>query len=202
MPHYFIEEEQNMAVLEKATNNYYRINFDDCAVRGTRVFVNFHIYNSVTERDKEKERTPKWAEFFQKLRESVNARYTALLAAVEASGHTPEGVMSADGDGMIDAERFPELCILQDNYMELAPFERDIGARLFRYGDNEKPALVIPETVGSELAALGFIEEWITAPVLLDGGAEVYAGDYEGEPISHEFYYNRLKAVMNETEDC
>ena len=84
----------------------------------------------------------------------------------------------------------------------LAPFEQAIGERLYRYGDNEKPALVISGEVGEELAALGFDDAWILEPVLLDGGAEVYAGDYNGEPIAHELFYERLKTVMGETEDC
>ena len=49
---------------------------------------------------------------------------------------------------------------------------------------------------------MGFNEEWITDPILLDGGAEVYAGEYNGESITHEFFYERLKAVMGETVDC
>ncbi|MGI6522820.1 MAG: hypothetical protein ACOX2Y_02945 [Christensenellales bacterium] len=43
-----------MALREKATNHYYKINFDLCAVRGLKVFVNFSVYNSTEERDKEK----------------------------------------------------------------------------------------------------------------------------------------------------
>ena len=54
----------------------------------------------------------------------------------------------------------------------------------------------------SELSILGFEEEWITSPVMLDGGGEVLAGDYDGEPMTYEFFYERLKTVMGETEDC
>lgn len=28
------------------------------------------------------------------------------------------------------------------------------------------------------------------------------AGDYNGEPITYELFYERLKFVMGETEDC
>lgn len=190
-----------MALKEIETNHYYRINFDSCKVAGYKVFVNFHAYKSAAERDKEKERTSKWAEFFHKLRENLHTQYTELLAA-GAAGLTPEAVLSDTEEGRIDMVKFPELRILQDKMNELEPFEKAIGERLFKYGNDEKPALVITEAVGGQLEALGFDGDWIVEPVLLDGGAEVYAGDYEGEPITHEFYYNRLKTVMGETEDC
>ena len=137
-----------MAILEKATNNYYRINFDTCAVRGLKVFVSFSAYKSAEEREKEKQRVGKWAEFFQKIRESLHTQYTGLLAQVEAAGLKPEQVLSESEEGKIDAVKFPALRAAQDKANALEPFEKGIGERLYRYGDNEKPALVIPSGVG------------------------------------------------------
>jgi hypothetical protein len=77
-----------------------------------------------------------------------------------------------------------------------------IGDRLFKYKDIEKETLVIPNDVREEIEALGFQREWTDFPILLDGGGEVYAGDYNGEPITYEFFYERLKTVMGETENC
>jgi len=191
-----------MALLEKATNNYYKIEFDKCAIRGLKVYVNFSVYKSAAERDKEKERECKWAEFFRKLRESLHNQYSGLLAQIEAQGLKPEQVLSATEEGKIDAEKYPVLRIAQDKMNALEPFELGIGERLYRYGDNEKSALVIPSELLDELITLGFDDAWITDPVLLDGGAEVCTGEYHGEPITHELFYERLKAVMGETEDC
>ncbi|MCL2797175.1 MAG: hypothetical protein FWD58_03880 [Firmicutes bacterium] len=189
-----------MAILEKATKNYYKIEFDICAVRGLKVFVNFTAYKSVDEREKEKQREGKWAEFFRKLRESIQTKYDTLLAEVEALGVNPNSVV--DGHGFINENRFPELRKKQDELAALAPLELGVGERLFKYGDNEKPALVIPHEAGEQLSALGFDDEWITDPVLLDGGAEVNTGDYAGEPITYGLFYERLKSVMGETVDC
>jgi hypothetical protein len=86
--------------------------------------------------------------------------------------------------------------------LELEPFEQAIGDRLFKYKDIEKETLIIPDEVKAVLQALGFEQQWIDLPVLLDGGGEVLAGDYDGEPITYEFFYERLKSVMGETEDC
>lgn len=191
-----------MAVREIATNNYFKINFDSCAVRGLKVFVNFSAYQSTDEREKEKERVPKWAEFFQKLRENLHTQYSGLLAAIAAAGLTPEQVLSQTEENKIDAEIYPALRAAQDKMNDLEPYEKSIGAGLFRYEENENQPLVIPGEVSSELAALGFDEAWVTDPIVLNGGAEVYTGDYNGEPITHEFFYERLKSVMGETEDC
>lgn len=191
-----------MAVLEKATNNYYKINFDRCAVRGLKVFVNFSVYNSTEEREKEKERQGKWTEFFQKLRGNLQSQYDALIKGIDAEGLTSEQVLSESEEGMIDSEKYPELRAMQNKLLILEPFEQEIEDRLYKYRDDEKESLIITDNVRKELESLGFEEEWIISPVLLDGGGEVYAGDYDGEPITYEFFYERLKSVMGETEDC
>ena len=191
-----------MALREKATNHYYKINFDLCAVRGLKVFVNFSVYNSTEEREKEKERQGKWTEFFQRLRGNLQSQYDALIKAIDAEGLTPEQVLSESEEGMIDLTKYAELRAMQNNLLNLEPYEQEIGNRLFKYSDDEKKTLIIPANIKNELEGLGFNEEWIASPVLLDGGGEVYTGDYHGEPITYEFFYERLKSVMGETEDC
>lgn len=191
-----------MALLEKVTNHYYKIDFDRCAVRGLKVFVNYSIYKDTSEREKEKERQGKWTEFFQKLRENLQSQYDNLLESISNEGLTPEQVLSEIEEGMIDLAKYPELRELQNKLLELEPFEQAIGDRLFKYKDIDKETLIIPDEVKAELETLGFEQQWIDLPVLLDGGGEVYAGDYNGEPITYEFFYERLKTVMGETEDC
>ena len=191
-----------MALREKATNHYYKINFDLCAVRGLKVFVNFSVYKSTEQREKEKERQGKWTEFFQRLRENLQSQYDALIKAIDTKGLTPEQVLSESEEGMIDSAKHSELRIMQNKLLNLEPFEQEIGDRLFKYSDDEKKTLIIPAKIKNELEGLGFEEEWIASPVLLDGGGEVYTGDYRDEPITYEFFYERLKSVMGETEDC
>ena len=187
-----------MALLEKITNNYYKIDFDLCAVRGLKVFVAYSIYKDTAERENEKERQSKWAEFFQKLRERLQSKYDTLLQSISNEGLTPEQIL----EGMIDSAKYPELREMQNKLLELEPFEQAIGDRLFKYKDIEKESLIIPDEVKAELEELGFEQAWIDLPILLDGGGEVLAGDYNGEPITYELFYERLKSVMGETEDC
>lgn len=191
-----------MALLEKSTNNYYKIDFDRSAVRGLKVFVNYNIYKDISERQKEKERQGKWTEFFQKLREKLQSQYDTLLQSISNEGLETEQVLSENEEGMIDSAKYPHLRELQNKLLELQPFEQMIGDRLFKYKDIEKETLVIPDDVREEIEALGFQREWTDSPILLDGGGEVYAGDYYGEPITYEFFYERLKTVMGETENC
>jgi len=58
------------------------------------------------------------------------------------------------------------------------------------------------EDIAKQLAELGFEDEWILDQIRITVGAEVEVGDYKGEPISQEFYYDCLKTVMGETDDC
>jgi hypothetical protein len=203
MPQYFIKKEiNNMALLEKSTNNYYKIDFDRSAVRGLKVFVNYNIYKDTSEREKEKERQGKWTEFFQKLREKIQSQYDTLMQSISNEGLETEQVLCESEEGMIDSAKYPNLRELQNKLLELQPFEQMIGDRLFKYKDIEKETLVIPDDVREEIEALGFQREWTDSPILLDGGGEVYTGDYYGEPITYEFFYERLKTVMGETENC
>ncbi|MGI6593541.1 MAG: hypothetical protein ACOX24_00410 [Christensenellales bacterium] len=190
-----------MAVLEIETNHYYKINFDRCAVRGLKVFVNYSTYQSIEDRDKEKEREEKFATFFQNIREHNQSKYNELIAMIEAQELVPEQIVE-DDNGLIDRDNYPALRAKQDKLNKLEHLGIEIGERLFEYTNTERDELIISENTQQELESLGFDLVWITDPIKLNGGGEVYAGDYGGEPITHEFFYNRLKTVMGDTEDC
>lgn len=190
-----------MAVLEIETNHYYKINFDRCAIRGLKVFVNYSTYQSIEDRDKEKEREEKFAAFFQNIRANAQSKYDELIAEVESQELVPEAIIG-DESGLIDKDNYPELRAMQDKLNELEYLEVEIGERLFEFSNTERDELVIADDTQGELGNLGFELEWITDPIKLSGGGEVFAGDYSGELITHEFFYNRLKAVMGDTEDC
>lgn len=190
-----------MAVLEIETNHYYKINFDRCAIRGLKVFVNYSTYQSTEDRDKEKEREEKFATFFQNIRANAQSKYDELIAEVESQALVPEEIIE-DDNGLIDKVNYLELRAMQDKLNELEHLEIEIGERLFKFSNTEIDDLVITEDMQQDLEALGFEMEWITDPIKFNGGGEVYAGEYDGEPITHELFYERLKTVMGDTEDC
>lgn len=191
-----------MAVLEIATNHYYKINFDKCAVRGLKVFVDYSIYQSVDEREKEKQRQDKWAVFFQSLRQNIEDIHKDIMLTLEANNFTPEEVLSQDEEDMIDGVRYPELRAKQDNMNTLEYYEKEINERLFKYGDENIQPLEIPSDIKAMLENLGYQSQWIDSPIVFQGGGEIYTGDYNGEEITYEFFYQRLKGVMGETKDC
>lgn len=190
-----------MAILEIQTNNYYKINFDSCCVRGRKVFVNFSNYASENERQKEKDRGEKVAEFFVALRQSLQKQYEGLFQKISELQLQPDDVRSSTEDNKIDRERFPELRELQDKMNALEPYENIIVNGLYCYGE-DAVAPEIPIDILSELEKLGFDKSWISDPIKITNGAEIYVGEYGDEPITQEFYYSRLKSVMGETQDC
>ncbi len=120
---------------------------------------------------------------------------------MESQELVPEEIIEEES-GLIDKDNYPELRAMQDKLNELEHLGIEIGERLFEYTNTERDELTISENMQQELENLGFDLEWITDPIKLNGGGEVYAGDYNGEEITYEFFYERLKAVMGDTEDC
>lgn len=190
-----------MALLENSTNNYYKIDFDNCSVRGRQVYVKFRTYENETDRNKEKERAGKWAEFFQQIRETLKGLYDSLIADIESKGLKPEDILSPTEENKIDVERFPELRAKQDEMNALEPFEALIPNALYSYG-GEQMKVNIPEEIEEKLVALGYEKEWLTDPVKITAGAEICVGEYNNEPIDHELFYERLKTVMGAVTDC
>ena len=187
-----------MGLIEKETGNYYKINFDRCKIQGLQVFVNYSVYESEAHRLKEKEREVKWAEFFQKLREDLDARNGELLTQIEAAGLEPTEILNAD-EGLIDRAKYPRLRELQDDCTQLQDLERTIGERLFRIGEVPPLCLEFSDETSKRLKALGFDKSWLTEPVRIIAGGEVNTGEYKGEPINQELFYNRLKSVLGDS---
>lgn len=191
-----------MAILEHETNNYYKIEFNDCMIKGRDVIVNFSVYKSPQDREKEKARQPFITEFVSRLQQEATSLYSEIFTGIGALGRSPTDILSETEDNKIDRERFPELRAIQDKMNGMEDIMRSFFERCYKYGDRETELMeyIIPK---QELEDYGFNEIWITDPVYLTNKAEIYCGEYEGEEITHEFYYNRLKTVMNENiEDC
>lgn len=219
-----------MAILDNKNCNYYKIDFDNCSVRGRKVFVTFTIYESAAEREKEKDRLPKWPKYHQALREKLDTAYKALLSSatgeLEKAPKKEKAVllqvkevspylqslpeeeqalaqfMKISADGKIDKVMHPELRAMQDAMDDLQPYEGLLQNSIYAYGDQHNK-MEIPANIEKQLEELGFDPAWVTDPIKLSGKAEVCVGDYNDEHIDHEFYYNRLKAAMpGDIADC
>lgn len=184
-----------MAVLEKETNNYFKIEFEDCMVKGNSVIVAFSTYVTDEERNKEKQRRPLFTLFFNNLQTLINSLQNEIIFSVENLKKSPEEIL--DSMGKIRREAYPELRAKQDTIIELEQMHNSIFERCYVYGNIEHSPL--EEMENKEiLIGLGYDENWLKEPIRLTTRAQVYCGEYSGEKIAHAFYYNRLKTKMSD----
>ncbi len=189
-----------MAIKIEETNNYYKVEFDECKIMGLSVYVVFSVYCSPDEREKEKLMRPRYIEFFNKAQAEINRNYQALLDGVSKTGKTAEEIV--DEDGLVLAE-YAELRKLQDRVNNLNQTLMSIDQHLYKYGEGQLPEVEFIVPSAELTGEFGFDEQWTNSPVALSKKAEIYCGEYDGEAISHEFYYDRFKGVLVGTQvDC
>ena len=195
----FIIKGVAMAILERSTNNYYKIDFDECMIKGTSVIVAFSTYQATEDREKEKARRPLLNEFLSNVQQRLTTLYNELISGCEALGKSPEEIVDSAG---VILDDYPELKAMQAELNNLKSLPQAVFERFYQYGDNILPQ--IEYSVSKELLeGYGFDEIWITDPIRLTTKAQIYCGEYNGEAIGYELYYNRLKERMNDSiEDC
>lgn len=188
-----------MAILERSTNNYYKIDFDECMIKGTLVIVAFSTYKTTEDREKEKACRPFLNEFLNNVQQRLTTLYNELISGCEALGKNPEEIIDSNG---VILEAYPELKSKQAEMNALESMPQAVFERFYQYGDNILPQ--IEYSVSKELLeGYGYNESWITDPIRLTTKAQIYCGEYNGETIGYEFYYNKLKERMNDSiEDC
>lgn len=190
-----------MAILMEETQNYYKIEFEECKVMGLSVYVTYSVYKTTQDRENEKIRRSLLSAFITKVQQRITELNDGLLAAVSELGVEPSDIV--DENGMIIAESYPELRAQQNELISLLNIPQQVYDNSYRYGDGIPAALEY--TVSKEVLAeeYGFDENWVTDPIMLSAKAEVYCGEYEGEAISQEMYYTRLKTrLVGEHADC
>lgn len=189
-----------MAILEKETNNYYKIDFDNCMIKGLSVIVSFAVYLTTEEREKEKTRKQPITDFINRVQQTAGEKYNSLIEQVNILGISAE--TDLDENGLIKAEVNEVLRALQIEINNLSSMPNQIFEHCYRYGDNI-PQDIVWHTSVEDLESYGFEEEWITDPIRLSAMAQIYCDEYNGEEITYDFYYNRLKTRMNDNiEDC
>lgn len=191
-----------MAILEQDTGNYYKVLFDECMIKGKAVIAAFAVYENMEQREKEKKREPLWLPFLNSVQARLTGMYQEILAELERLKIQPEIALSKTEENKIDKELYPELRSKQDAMNRLEAIFGDINLHFYIFGKDSTHKEV--DTASLELLQpFGFNAEWITDPIRLSNKAQVYCGEYNGEPIEHEFYYNKLKERMNESAvDC
>jgi hypothetical protein len=198
-----LNEEVFMAILEKETGHYYKILYDECMIKGNAVIVAFEIYSGVQERTKEQARAEPWKKYANAMQERIDALYKKLIEEIEKRGLGPTDVISKTEENKVDRELYPDLRAIQDEMNLLEITQDSTSARFYKMTAGENQAAEVSPDGLEAVEQYGFDGAWLGDPVLIAGKAQIYVGDYEGEPITHEFYYNRLKKHMSENiEDC
>jgi hypothetical protein len=190
-----------MAILEKSTNNYYKIDFDNCMIKGLSVIVAYAVYLSDQDRLNEKERRPLITAFINAVNQEAGTKYEQLISKVNELGISAE--TDVDENGIIKEEVNAELRALQIEISDLSSMPNQIFEQCYRYGDAVPPEVnyFIDKQVLVE--KYGLDETWITDPIKLTAVAQVYCDEYNGGAITQEFYYNRLKTRMSDNiQDC
>lgn len=187
-----------MAILENETGNYFRAEFDESSVRGSRVYVTYSTYVTSEDRQKEKDRVDEISNFINAANVMATAKYTALMEGVQAQDCAPEELAEEDNANLIDGDRFPELRTLQDDMFKIQNLLTYVARNSEVYQGVELAPATLVELSQDTLDELGYKAEWVEDPVNLGIKAEVYCGEYSGEAIDHEFFYNRLKTVMSD----
>lgn len=185
-----------MAILEIETGHYYRVLFDECMIKGNMVYVTAETYATATDRDKEKKKLPLLGKFVDKVRVKQYEIQKKIEDEIEKLNVDPMTI-EKDEDGRISKEKHPEIRNLQDELMLL---NRAMDAACTtRHGVKRKEEI----NSNATLKKCGFRKEWIQRPIKKLGRIQINVGAYNGEKLTHEFFYNRLKKYMNENiQDC
>ncbi len=152
--------------------------FDECYVKGNKIFVSWLTYASKEDRDKERSREEEVNAFISNLREkSNNERQILYLKQREETALTSRDTEKIES---LISLYYNQEIIFYENYLNIKNRESTFKS-------------ILPD---GELEKLGFKQEWIDDPIYNYGVSSMCVGEYKGEIISHELFYNRLKKFM------
>ncbi len=182
-----------MAILENETQNYYKIHFDECMIKGYGIYVVCSAYKTTADREKEKTRESLIVAFLNKIQDRIHELYQSILLELSSLGKQPNEIMDEQGQIL---EEYPNLLAMQREMNMLEPYPHKLASLFYVNNTDEENDL---QGIDFEtLKQYGFMEEWLSDPINIQIKFEVYCGEYNGEAINHEFYYNKLKTTMSE----
>lgn len=190
-----------MAVQDVKEKIYYKVIPAESYVRDGKVHAAFLGYLDKANRDKEKAREERFQSFLAALEAFADKRAAEFDAWFAKSGLSVEEVFDTER-GVPKQNLYPEAFRLWTEsdyaYQDFAAIKH--GASVC----GAAPREMIPLKSGAEtLKNLGYDPAWLSDPVVYSMSGAVCCGDYLGEPLTAEFYYNKFKEnYVGETADC
>ncbi len=179
-----------MAIKEQSTGQYIKVLFNECKVVGLSVYASYRTYKDTSEREKEKSRESDVGQFLINLRAKISERDTAITNECESYGINRYD-RNENGESLPN-DVFDRLLIEGEKVSRLMLFEREFIELFYGYSEEIKETTYTEEEL-NYLETLGYNKEWVADSVKLLSKVEAYCGEYNGETICHEFYYNKLK---------
>lgn len=159
-----------MAIVQNEVNNYYKIIFEETGVYNGFVYVTVKGYATENDRLKEKER----ANAFELFNNSVENLLTQMQNDLESDYNE----YKADFVERIERTHY----IIKHNSVLV--------------NDQQPTPFVMDKDVKKILLQLGLDDNFYLDPVRMIIVAKINCGVYNGEELTPEFYYSRLKSVI------
>lgn len=161
-----------MAVCENATGQYYKVLLENSYIKDGFVFVSVVRYPNQEERDREKTREKQLSLFLT----NAKQRYLEILS--ESQDQNTDSEIQYE-------EEFERIIYAVENFSTI------------RIGQTY-PVITISDRTKQEINNLGFLDDFITNPVLVIDYITINCGAYDKMPLSLEYLYEKLKVRMSE----
>lgn len=189
-----------MALSNKDTLQYYKINYDECKIKGDKIYTNFFVYITEREREKEKLRYESQVTFYQNLQNFISDLQKRVDDQIVAYGINPYEIncnysnIPSDVLGRLENESN-----IVNKYREI---EHVVPHKFYIINVDTSISIDIGNEL-SNLIEMGFLMEWVNDPIRMCSSIEVCCGDYNGEKIEPALFYNKMKTVIIEPlVDC
>lgn len=161
-----------MAVCENATGQYYKVLLENSYIKDGFIFVSVVRYPNQEERDREKAREKQLSLFLT----NAKQRYLEILS--ESQDQNTDSEIQYE-------EEFERIIYTVENFSTI------------RIGQTY-PVITISDRTKQEINSLGFLDDFITNPVLVIDYITINCGTYDKMPLSLEHLYEKLKGRMAE----
>ena len=176
-----------MAILQE--NNYIKIEYDGCMIVDSTVYVKYKIYESKTDRDKEKEREPKVADFKRGIRSYIEMLGNKIDEIAQKKGYI--------GNYPTSDYEFDNLIT---HICEVQTYEDIVLDNLYHYDTTTQSRLqIVPKKLKELFESYGYEEQWLTDTIRIKGGGLMNCGAYLGEEPTHKYFYEKLKSLMDKS---